>query len=96
MIGGFAQILCAALISTVSIFCLASGVLGWHIRKATFLERGFLIVAAIILIKNTYVANILGLSIVATVLIKVGAHRILWHKFSERLNNKNKELSRLR
>ncbi len=82
LIGSFAQIMYTILISGFVIFCLASGAEGWHIRKASLLERIVLVSTAIIFLKSSYFTHFVGLSLLTVVLIKGGAHRILMQKLS--------------
>jgi len=61
MIGSWGEILTALMSSILGVFCLATGLQGWLLRKTTLLERGFLLAAALLLIKPGIKTDLAGL-----------------------------------
>jgi len=93
LVGSWLDIMLSIPRAVVSIISLAAGVAGWHIKKATLLERGVLVLVSVLLIYPSYLTSILGLGLLATVLIRGGAYQILKQRL---LNGKSEETFRSR
>ncbi|HWP49461.1 MAG TPA: TRAP transporter permease [Candidatus Limnocylindrales bacterium] len=67
MIGSWKEILTALMTAMLGVFCLATGLQGWFLKKTTFWERSFLIAAALLLIKPGIKTDLTGLILLGVV-----------------------------
>lgn len=61
MTGSWGEILTTLMSAVIGVFCLATGLQGWFLRKTTLLERAFLLTAALFLIKPGVKTDLTGL-----------------------------------
>jgi TRAP transporter 4TM/12TM fusion protein len=59
----------ALITATIGCICLAAGMFGYLIREARVWERGFLLAAALLLIKPGLVTDLIGLALLAAVFV---------------------------
>jgi TRAP-type uncharacterized transport system fused permease subunit len=69
MIGEWQPILSAVTSASIGVVCLAAGLFGYLWRAALMWERGFLIAAAIMLIKPGLTTDLIGGALLVTVLL---------------------------
>jgi TRAP transporter 4TM/12TM fusion protein len=67
MIGGWWEITLSLVTAVIGVFCLATGLQGWFLRKTTLLERGLLLIAALLLIKPGIYTDLTGLALLGGV-----------------------------
>lgn len=67
MIGSWEEILTALVSATVGVFCLATGLQGWFLKKTTLWERILLVAAAFLLIKPGIKTDLAGLILLGLV-----------------------------
>jgi TRAP transporter 4TM/12TM fusion protein len=65
--GTYPQILLAFFTASIGAVCLAAGVEGWLFQKCNPLQRGFLLAAALLLIKPGIVTDLIGLALFGSV-----------------------------
>ena len=63
MMGSFWRIVYSIFTSIIGVICLGGGVIGYTRRKLNFIERIFIFIAAVALIKPGYITDIIGIAI---------------------------------
>jgi TRAP transporter 4TM/12TM fusion protein len=69
MIGSLPRVVFATLLAALGIFCLAAGLQGWLLRRATLPERGLLLAASISLISPGLYTDLAGVGLLALALV---------------------------
>ncbi|MGH7324402.1 MAG: TRAP transporter permease [Candidatus Rokuibacteriota bacterium] len=69
MVGSPEEIALATLTAGVGIFCLAAGLQGWLLRRATLGERGLLLAAGFLSVVSGFAANLAGAGLLALTLV---------------------------
>ncbi len=69
MVGSPEEIALATLTAGVGIFCLAAGLQGWLLRRATLGERGLLLAAGFLSVVSGFAGNLAGAGLLALTLV---------------------------
>ncbi|MDI7259325.1 MAG: TRAP transporter permease [Thermodesulfobacteriota bacterium] len=75
LIGSPVSIILTVLSASIGVILLSAGLMGWFLKKATLLERGMLVVAAICLIKPGLYTDAMGLILLILVILS----QKFWH-----------------
>jgi TRAP-type uncharacterized transport system fused permease subunit len=69
MIGSPITIITTVIASSIGVMALSAGLMGWFLKKATYLERGILVAGALLLIKPGLITDAIGLVLLFIVVV---------------------------
>jgi TRAP transporter 4TM/12TM fusion protein len=76
MIGSTTTIVTTIISSCIGVVALSAGLMGWFLKKATWLERLLLVAGALLLIKPGLITDLIGLSLLILVILM----QKYWHR----------------